>query len=168
MRDAIDRASRFDTPLALLTFDLDHLEAMNDSRGHIFDDQSLASVVDAVTTVVGSIDTIARFGGDSSALSFLEAILKMPDVSPNASGRPSRRPTSPGKPVSRLASPWRSIAKAQRRARSWTGRVLFCTRRNGPAATGSQSTTGMSLRTLRLYVGHRSPYVASRRPSCRS
>lgn len=64
----MDRAERFDMPLTLVLFDIDHFKAVNDTRGHTFGDQCLAAVVDRATTVIRRIDTLARFGGDEFAV----------------------------------------------------------------------------------------------------
>lgn len=64
----IERAKRFDLPLALILFDIDHFKDVNDTYGHTVGDRYLRFVVDRAGSVVRSIDTVARFGGDEFAV----------------------------------------------------------------------------------------------------
>jgi diguanylate cyclase (GGDEF)-like protein len=50
--------------LALLTIDLDHFKAINDTFGHAEGDRVLQAVADAMRRVVGATGLAARLGGD--------------------------------------------------------------------------------------------------------
>ncbi len=58
------RARRTDGTLALLTIDLDHFKAINDTFGHAEGDRVLQAVADAMRKVVGETGVAARLGGD--------------------------------------------------------------------------------------------------------
>ncbi|WP_433718363.1 diguanylate cyclase [Actinoplanes sp. CA-051413] len=57
-------ARRTDGSLALLTVDLDHFKAINDTFGHSEGDRVLQAVADAMREVVGETGVAARLGGD--------------------------------------------------------------------------------------------------------
>jgi diguanylate cyclase (GGDEF)-like protein len=60
----LERARRFDRPLALLMIDVDHLRDVNTSHGHIGGDRALKAVARALVRVTREYDVAARFGGD--------------------------------------------------------------------------------------------------------
>jgi diguanylate cyclase (GGDEF)-like protein len=66
--DALTRAGvwarRKGAPLALLTVDLDHFKAINDTWGHAVGDRALQAVATAMGSVVREEDLAARLGGD--------------------------------------------------------------------------------------------------------
>jgi diguanylate cyclase (GGDEF)-like protein len=62
------KAKRHQYGLALLSLDLDHFKAVNDSYGHQFGDQVLKSVADIITQVARATDLAARLGGEEFAL----------------------------------------------------------------------------------------------------
>ncbi len=68
LRQAISRAKREDTQLALLFVDLDRFKNINDSMGHSAGDKLLVQVAKALRACVRESDTIARFGGDEFAI----------------------------------------------------------------------------------------------------
>jgi len=57
-------AQRTDGSLALLTIDLDHFKAINDTFGHAEGDRVLRAVADGMRRVVGETGVAARLGGD--------------------------------------------------------------------------------------------------------
>jgi diguanylate cyclase (GGDEF)-like protein len=57
-------AQRTDGSLALLTVDLDHFKAINDTYGHADGDRVLQAVADAMRGVAGETGVAARLGGD--------------------------------------------------------------------------------------------------------
>jgi diguanylate cyclase (GGDEF)-like protein len=59
-----DRVRTGGDTLALLTVDLDHFKAINDTFGHAEGDRVLQAVATALGTVVGPEDLAARLGGD--------------------------------------------------------------------------------------------------------
>jgi len=62
--DAIDRARRDSSSLAMLVLDLDHFKRVNDTHGHLAGDRVLAAVADAVRAEVREGDLVGRFGGE--------------------------------------------------------------------------------------------------------
>lgn len=64
LQSALQRASREQTPLALLYLDLDRFKQVNDSFGHQVGDQLLQQTAQRVLHAVRQTDTVARFGGD--------------------------------------------------------------------------------------------------------
>ncbi|MDE2088148.1 MAG: GGDEF domain-containing protein [Xanthomonadaceae bacterium] len=64
LRERIDHLARYNQPLSLIVFDLDHFKAINDSHGHLVGDTALALVVGVVREHLVSDDLFGRFGGD--------------------------------------------------------------------------------------------------------
>lgn len=60
----IERASRFDRPLALLMLDLDHFKNVNDSFGHQRGDAVLIELAGRIRAEARDVDTVARYGGE--------------------------------------------------------------------------------------------------------
>jgi diguanylate cyclase (GGDEF)-like protein len=60
----IERASRFDRPLALLMLDLDHFKDVNDSFGHQRGDAVLIELAGRIRAEARDVDTVARYGGE--------------------------------------------------------------------------------------------------------
>ena len=70
---ALAQAHRNKNKLAILTLDLDHFKAVNDTHGHHIGDELLKAVGHRLTGIIRSGDTIARMGGD-------EFMLLMPEL----------------------------------------------------------------------------------------
>jgi diguanylate cyclase len=51
-------------PLSLLLIDIDHFKQVNDAHGHVFGDQVIRSVSQAIKASVKGRDVAARYGGD--------------------------------------------------------------------------------------------------------
>jgi diguanylate cyclase (GGDEF)-like protein len=60
----IARAKRSGTPLSLLSLDLDHFKAINDSRGHFVGDEVLRGFVRKCLEAIRPYDSVARVGGE--------------------------------------------------------------------------------------------------------
>jgi diguanylate cyclase (GGDEF)-like protein len=60
----VERATRFDRPLALLLMDLDHFKRVNDTYGHTVGDAVLRELSRRVAACVREVDTVARYGGE--------------------------------------------------------------------------------------------------------
>ncbi len=61
---AIERARRNLTMVAVLLVDLDRFKPINDSYGHAIGDEVLKSIATRLKDCVRSSDTVARIGGD--------------------------------------------------------------------------------------------------------
>jgi diguanylate cyclase (GGDEF)-like protein len=62
------RQRRSDWPVTLVMFDLDHIKAINDSKGHPAGDAALVAFTRALEGNVRSSDAVGRVGGDEFAL----------------------------------------------------------------------------------------------------
>jgi diguanylate cyclase (GGDEF)-like protein/PAS domain S-box-containing protein len=57
-------SQRYQQPLSVLMFDIDHFKKFNDTFGHMLGDQILKVVTDSAVKELRSADTIGRYGGD--------------------------------------------------------------------------------------------------------
>ncbi|WP_227470389.1 GGDEF domain-containing protein [Massilia sp. YMA4] len=77
MTDAIaaelERARRFQHPLALLMVDIDHFKRINDTFGHDVGDRAIVAMANLLTASLRTIDMAARFGGE-------EFVVLMPET----------------------------------------------------------------------------------------
>ena len=73
MSEAIARARRAGTHVALIFADLDGFKRINDTQGHDAGDDVLRAVSGVLTGVLRESDTLARVGGD-------EFVLLLPDL----------------------------------------------------------------------------------------
>jgi len=62
--NALDRAKRAQTPLAVMFIDMDHFKAINDTWGHDAGDAALQWVAQQLLANTRKSDTVARLGGD--------------------------------------------------------------------------------------------------------
>src|SRR5262249_7450216 len=58
------RAQRYQTPLSLVLFDVDHFKAVNDQYGHLAGDAVLIELSRFVGLHIRKSDTLARWGGE--------------------------------------------------------------------------------------------------------
>ncbi len=70
---AVERARRYGTQVAVFVLDLDQMKRINDSLGHTHGDKVLVEVARRLRGTVRSSDTVARVGGD-------EFVVVMPDI----------------------------------------------------------------------------------------
>ncbi len=68
LREEIQRAKRFGTPLAVAMIDLDHFKKVNDQFGHPLGDTVLREAAHLMRHECRAIDIIARYGGEEFAL----------------------------------------------------------------------------------------------------
>jgi len=67
LRQELERAKRYKTPLSLLVIDLDWLKAINDGHGHTAGDRAIAAVASTLHEGLRSTDFSARYAGDEFA-----------------------------------------------------------------------------------------------------
>jgi diguanylate cyclase (GGDEF)-like protein len=70
----VGRARRYQRPLALILFDIDHFKDVNDSYGHLIGDHVLVVLTKLVTGTTRATDIVCRYGGE-------EFIVLMPEAS---------------------------------------------------------------------------------------
>lgn len=64
LRERLDHLARYNQPLNLIVFDLDHFKTINDRFGHSAGDRALKLVAGIVREHLVSDDLFGRFGGD--------------------------------------------------------------------------------------------------------
>jgi diguanylate cyclase (GGDEF)-like protein len=64
----ISRARRYNRPLAMLLFDIDHFKAINDEHGHMAGDEVLRQLGTRVQQSIRQEDVFGRIGGEEFAL----------------------------------------------------------------------------------------------------
>jgi diguanylate cyclase (GGDEF)-like protein len=73
VRQEIDRAQQYRWPISILIIDLDHFKRVNDQHGHAFGDAVLAEASKLLRETVGTIDHLARIGGEEFAVAAVAA-----------------------------------------------------------------------------------------------
>jgi diguanylate cyclase (GGDEF)-like protein len=69
----VGRARRYQRPLSLIFFDIDHFKDVNDTHGHLVGDQVLRILTEKVTKTTRATDIVCRYGGE-------EFIVLMPEA----------------------------------------------------------------------------------------
>jgi diguanylate cyclase (GGDEF)-like protein len=80
----IQRARRYDRPLTLALFDVDHFKKYNDACGHQAGDKALATIGEILRTSLREVDIVARYGGEEFAV-----------ILPETAARPGAAGVSP-------------------------------------------------------------------------
>ena len=65
---AISRSERYNHPLSLITFDIDHFKLVNDTHGHAAGDETLRFVAGCCRAELRSFDVFGRLGGEEFAV----------------------------------------------------------------------------------------------------
>ncbi len=73
MRQEIQRAERYAWPISIMVIDLDHFKQVNDQHGHAFGDAVLSQTSKLLRDTVGTIDHLARVGGEEFAVAAVAA-----------------------------------------------------------------------------------------------
>jgi diguanylate cyclase (GGDEF)-like protein len=63
-----ERAARYQRPLALIMFDVDHFKRINDTYGHTRGDEILQQLAEVVRQAVRTTDSVYRYGGEEFAV----------------------------------------------------------------------------------------------------
>jgi diguanylate cyclase (GGDEF)-like protein/putative nucleotidyltransferase with HDIG domain len=71
----MERAARFERPMAVIMSDLDLLRNINNTYGHLAGDQVLAGIGQTIRDTIGEFDLAGRFGGEEFAILLPEAEL---------------------------------------------------------------------------------------------
>lgn len=72
----VERARRYERPLSLILFDIDHFKNVNDTYGHPVGDHVLQVLTRLVTRTTRSTDIVCRFGGEEFLVLMPEAGLE--------------------------------------------------------------------------------------------
>ena len=64
LREEYKRATRSDTPLGLIMFDIDHFKLVNDTHGHLIGDRILTKVAQLAGQHLREGDVLVRYGGE--------------------------------------------------------------------------------------------------------
>ena len=66
------RSERFNRPLAMIMFDIDHFKLINDNHGHLIGDMTLRELSRLLKSVVRKDELLARYGGEEFAMALPE------------------------------------------------------------------------------------------------
>ncbi|WMS85715.1 sensor domain-containing diguanylate cyclase [Pleionea litopenaei] len=77
---AIEKASRYKSPLCALLLDIDHFKQVNDNFGHVVGDKVLKKLAQLITQEVRSSDIFGRVGGEEFFILLPEVPLEQAQV----------------------------------------------------------------------------------------
>ena len=60
----ISRSARYDFPLSVLMYDIDHFKLINDTLGHDIGDKALVLLADLASSTLRDVDHVGRYGGE--------------------------------------------------------------------------------------------------------
>lgn len=60
----VDEARRYEFPVSLIMFDIDHFKKVNDVHGHLVGDRVLKEITAIVNAIIRTVDVFARWGGE--------------------------------------------------------------------------------------------------------
>jgi diguanylate cyclase (GGDEF)-like protein/PAS domain S-box-containing protein len=60
----LERSKRYNQPLSMILFDIDHFKVINDTYGHVVGDDVLKTLTHIVSENLRAIDSLARWGGE--------------------------------------------------------------------------------------------------------
>ena len=83
LTEEISRASRYEKPLSMIYFDLDHFKMVNDTYGHPIGDKVLIKVAREVKKNIRNHDVFARTGAKNLPFYFLSVKLRMQSQTQN-------------------------------------------------------------------------------------
>lgn len=66
--EEIERASRYQHPMSIIMFDIDHFKRLNDEFGHLLGDDVLRQVSNLFSQNLRKVDVPCRFGGEEFAI----------------------------------------------------------------------------------------------------
>jgi len=76
LEEELERARRYNRPMALLWIDFDHFKEINDTYGHAAGDSVLRSISKLLEQSVRSVDSVGRFGGEEFVIILPEMDVK--------------------------------------------------------------------------------------------
>jgi len=68
LTEEVERAVRYQQPVALCFVDIDHFKAVNDEHGHLAGDRVLVDVARTLQSSSRTIDVVCRYGGEEFAV----------------------------------------------------------------------------------------------------
>jgi diguanylate cyclase (GGDEF)-like protein len=72
----LNRSARYDRPLSIVTFDIDHFKKINDAYGHVAGDAVLRHLAGAIKSKLRQQDVFARTGGEEFCILLPEVPLE--------------------------------------------------------------------------------------------
>ncbi|ART79979.1 diguanylate cyclase [Oceanisphaera avium] len=64
LKNEVERAQRYQHPLSIILFDIDHFKKVNDNYGHLVGDQVLVELSQLLKNNLRQVDIICRWGGE--------------------------------------------------------------------------------------------------------
>ncbi len=80
----LQRSRRYQRPLSVIMFDLDHFKRLNDTYGHLAGDYALKEVVHVCQHTLRDVDLFARYGGE-------EFVILLPETDSNQAHQVAER-----------------------------------------------------------------------------
>jgi len=76
----IERAKRFNHPLSIIMFDIDHFKQINDNYGHDVGDEVLKAITDTTKKILRDCDQFGRWGGEEFLVSAINSDMEAANI----------------------------------------------------------------------------------------